>query len=94
MSLGTAALWLHVLAGVGWIGLCGSCVLASIALDGAATESQEFSARALPRLNRLSIGCACIIALTGVINLIFAARAHGYALPKEFIAIVGVKLLL
>jgi len=94
VSLATAALWIHVLAGASWIGICASFVLASLALAGAATELREFATRSLPLLNRLAVGCACIVPLTGIINFGFAARAHGYALPREFLLIVAVKLLL
>jgi hypothetical protein len=82
------------LAGVGWIGVCASFILASMALAGGTAELREFAARVLPLLNRLSLGCACLIPVTGVINLTFAARAHGYALPREFLVIVAVKLML
>jgi len=94
VSLKTAALWLHVLAGAGWIGICGSFVLASLALAGAATELREFAVRTLPLLNRLAVGCACIVPITGIINLAFAARAHSYSLPRQFVIIVTAKLLI
>jgi hypothetical protein len=94
VSLKAASLWIHVLAGASCIGICGSFVLGSLALAGAATELREFAARSLPLLNRLAIGCACVIPVSGVINLTFAARAHGYALPRQFVVIVAVKLLL
>jgi hypothetical protein len=87
-------LWVHVLAGVSWVGACGSFVLAAMALAGSGAERRHFTARSVPRLNRLCVGCAGLIPLTGLGNLAFAARAHGNALSREFTSIVAVKLAL
>jgi len=85
-------LWLHVLCGVSWVGAGASFVLAAAALGGQNRELRDFTLRTAPRLNRLCLGCACLIPLTGVANLAFAARARGFRLPTEFVGIVGVKL--
>jgi uncharacterized membrane protein len=87
-------LWVHVLAGVSWVGACGSFVLAAMALAGSRPERRHFAVRSLPSLNRLCVGCAGLIPLTGLGNLAFAARAHGNSLSKEFTTIVAVKLVL
>jgi uncharacterized membrane protein len=87
-------LWIHVLAGVSWVGACGSFVLAATALAGSGAERRYFAVRSVPRLNRLCLGCASLIPLTGLVNLAFAARAHGNSLSREFTSIVAVKLAL
>jgi hypothetical protein len=85
-------LWVHVLAGVTWVGACGSFVLAAAALAGGRGELHDFAVRSVPRLNRLCLGCAGLIPLTGLANLAFAAHERGGVLPREFVAVVGVKI--
>lgn len=92
MRLSGAVLWLHVLAGVSWVGAAASFVLAMAALAGPSRERRDFTLRVAPRLNRLCLGCAALIPLTGVANLAFAAARRGAPLPAEFAGIVGVKL--
>jgi hypothetical protein len=87
-------LWIHVLAGALLIGIGGTVVLGSLALRDSGTEQREFMLRSIPLLNRLGIGCACLIPITGVVNLTFAARAHGFVLSREFLAVVALKLML
>jgi hypothetical protein len=91
VSLSTAVLWVHVLAGVSWVGACGSFALAATALAGSGTERRDFVVRFVPRLNQLCIGCAGLILLTGFANLAFVARSHGNLLSREFTLIVTVK---
>ena len=94
MTARTLILWLHVLGGLSWIGACASFVLASLALGGQDSELRELVRRTAPRINRIGLGCAALLPITGLGNLGFAARAHGFALSREFIAIVAVKILL
>jgi len=90
----TLILWLHVLCGLSWIGACASFILASLALTGQDSEVRELVRRTAPRINRIGLGCAALVPITGLVNLAFAARAHGFALSGEFTAIVAVKILL
>jgi hypothetical protein len=94
MALKTAVLWIHALCGMAWIGACASFVIAASALAAEAEERDEFAAKSAPGLNRLCLVLACMIPLTGVVNLTFAARARHFALPEEFIVIVGAKVIL
>jgi hypothetical protein len=87
-------LWLHVLCGVGWVGACLSFILAAHALAGRRLELVEFIGRAAPRVNRMGLGCAILIPLTGAGNLAFVASRRRFVLPPEFIAIVAAKMLL
>jgi hypothetical protein len=92
--LATVVLWIHALCGIIWIGACASFVIAVSALGAEAEERDDFTARSAPGLNRLCIALACMIPLTGLVNLSFAARARHLALPAEFIVIVGAKIVL
>ena len=92
MRLSGAVLWLHVLCGASWVGAAATFVLAAAALAGQSQERRDFAVRVAPRLNRLCLGCAILLPLTGVANLAFAAEQHGGTLPPGFIGIVSVKL--
>jgi hypothetical protein len=65
-----------------------------MALAGSGAERRDFVVRFVPRLNRLCIGCAGLILLTGFANLTFVARSHGNLLSREFTFIVTVKVVL
>src|SRR5713226_7195686 len=92
MSLRTAALWIHVLCGVIWVGTCASFVLAASALASEVDEWRKFAVHTVPKLNRVNIVAACAIPLTGFVNLFFATHAHGGTLPPSFIAVLSLKI--
>lgn len=94
MGLTQVVLWIHVLCGVAWVGACASFVLAATALSGEPGELREFTLRTAPRINRICLPLACAMPLTGTCNLIFAARARGLVLPREFIGILIAKIVL
>jgi hypothetical protein len=77
-----------------WIGACASFVIAGSALGAEVEERDNFAARSAPVLNRLCLVLACMIPLTGLVNLTCAAQARHFALPEEFIVIVGAKIVL
>jgi uncharacterized membrane protein len=90
----TLILWLHVSCGLIWVGANMIFVLASLALSRQDSELRELVGRAAPSINRIGLVCAVLIPVTGLGNLGFAARAHRFALAREFTAIVFVKMLL
>jgi hypothetical protein len=92
MSLRTAALWIHVLCGVVWVGTCASFVLAAWALASEVDEWRNFAVHTVPKLNRVNIVAACAMPLTGFVNLFFATHAHGGTLPPSFITILSLKI--
>jgi hypothetical protein len=87
-------LWVHVLCGVAWVGVCASFVVAAAALGGEPGELNALALRAAPRINRLSLPVATLIPLTGMSNLIFVALARNFILPFEFVGILSAKILL
>ena len=92
MSLRTAALWIHVLCGVIWVGTCASFVLAASALALEVDEWRNFAVHTVAKLNRVNIVAASAIPLTGFVNLFFATQAHRGTLPPSFIAILSLKI--
>jgi hypothetical protein len=94
MMIGEVILWVHVLCGVAWIGICATFVLAATVLAGEPGESYAFAVKAAPRINRLCVPVAIAMPITGIGNLFFAAHARGVALPAEFLEIVAAKVVL
>jgi hypothetical protein len=94
MGLRTIILWIHALCGVAWVGACASFVIAAAALGGEAGELSRFAANTAPRINRAGAILALVIPLTGIGNLIYAARMRGDALPPEFIGLLAAKITL
>ncbi|MBV8360767.1 MAG: hypothetical protein JO189_22950 [Deltaproteobacteria bacterium] len=85
-------LWVHVLCGVVWVGVCATFILAAAALAGEPNESYAFAIRSAPRINRLCAPLAIAIPITGIGNLLFATQAHGSVLPAEFLGILVAKV--
>jgi hypothetical protein len=94
MVLRAVILWLHVLSGVAWIGVSASFTIAAAVLASEPGELYTLAVRTAPRINRLSLPMATLIPLTGIGNILFAASAHGFVLPAEFVGILAVKILL
>jgi hypothetical protein len=87
-------LWLHILCGVGWVGACATFVLAAGALSDEPDESHAFALSVTPQINRLCLGMAIVIPITGIGNLLFVAEARGSGLPDEFVGILAAKVAL
>jgi hypothetical protein len=94
MGLRTIILWIHALCGVAWVGACASFVIAAAALSGEAGELSHFAVNTAPRINRIGATLALVIPLTGIGNLIYAARMRGFALPAQFVGVLSVKIAL
>ena len=92
MTIRALILWVHVLCGVVWVGVCATFILAAAALAGEPNESYAFAIRSVPRINRLCAPLAIAIPITGIGNLLFATQAHGSVLPAEFLGILLAKV--
>jgi len=92
MVLRAVILWIHVLCGILWIGICAAFILAAASLGSEPSESHSFTLRIAPQINRLSAAMAIAIPVTGIGNLLFAAAARGSSFPPEFIQIVAAKI--
>lgn len=76
------------------MGACASFVIAAAALGGETGELNRFAGSAVPRINRIGAILALVIPLTGIGNLIYAARVHRFALPPEFVGLLAAKITL
>ena len=92
MALRTVILWVHVLCGVVWVAASASIALAAVALSGEPEEWTNFATRSVPRINRVCVGAASVIPVTGIANLAFVARSYRGTLPTPFIAILSAKV--
>jgi hypothetical protein len=94
MVVRAVILWVHVICGVGWVAACTTFVLAASALSGEPDESYAFAVKVAPQINRLCLPMAVAIPITGIGNLLFAARARSSGLPTEFVGILVAKVAL
>lgn len=91
MRLRSLILGIHVLCGAGWVAICVGFLVAAAALT-MESEAINFVQRVAPRLNRIGLGCACLIPLTGFGNVAFVMQARRGTLPAQFIWILAGKI--
>jgi hypothetical protein len=92
VTLKAVVLWIHVAGGVIWIGSSAGMVVAAIAV---AQESDELAAlmrRSAGRVNLIAIGCACLMPLTGLLNLENVERARRASINAQFLGVLSVKI--
>jgi uncharacterized membrane protein len=94
MTVRAVILWVHVLCGVVWVGVCATFILAAAALAGEPKESMVLAVKITPQINRVCVPLAIAIPATGIGNLFFVALARGVFLPGEFIGILSAKVVL
>jgi hypothetical protein len=94
MVLRAVILWIHVLSGVVWVGVCASFIVAAAAMEGEPNELHSLATKVAPQINRICVPLAVSIPLTGIVNLFFAFRTYGAGLPTEFVGIIAAKLTL
>jgi hypothetical protein len=92
MPLQTVILWIHALAGAGWVAGCVCFVIAGLVLS--AGEQRDFALGAAPRIVRFSLAAALLLVLTGAVNLILAGIARNFRFSSEFGRILGIKVVL
>ena len=92
MALRTVILWIHALAGAGWVAAGVCFVIAGLALTG--DEQRDFALGAAPRIVGFSLAAALVLFLTGAVNLVLAGIARRFRFSKEFGGILGIKVVL
>jgi hypothetical protein len=90
--LRTVILWIHALSGLVWTGGCAAFVLAGSAVTAGSDEWRDFGLKVAPRLDRLNLGAAAILLLTGAINLMLVGTARGYSFSSAFVTVLGLKI--
>jgi uncharacterized membrane protein len=94
MVIRSVVLWIHVLCGVVWVGVCASFLLAISAMTTDSAEWRDFAIRTAPRINRISAVTALIVPMTGAGNLFSAALMRKTPFPPAFVGIVVIKVVL
>jgi hypothetical protein len=94
MPLQTVILWIHALAGAGWVAACVCFVVAGLVLSAGGDEQRDFALGAAPRIVRFNLAAALLLGLTGVVNLILAGVMRNFRFSSEFGRILGIKVVL
>lgn len=92
--MGTAILWTHAAAGAIWIGACACFAIAGLALGAGSAEQRNFVANAAPKIDLLGLVAAVVLLASGVISLIAAGVARGFAFSTTFITVLAIKIAL
>ena len=94
MPLQTIILWMHALAGAGWVAACVCFVIAGLALPSGSNEQRSFALVAAPRIVLFNLVAAILVLLSGVANLILAGMARDFHFSTEFWRTLAVKVVL
>jgi hypothetical protein len=94
MALRTVILWIHALAGAGWVAACVCFVIAGLALTAGGDEQRDFALGAAPRIVGFSLAAALVLLLTGAVNLVLAGVVRSFRFSQEFGGILGLKVVL
>ncbi|HYB89797.1 MAG TPA: hypothetical protein VEC38_02000 [Candidatus Binataceae bacterium] len=94
MGLRTAILWIHALAGAVWIAACGCLVIAGLALEEGSEEHRNFAVRVAPKIDRLNVAMAVLLAATGATSFVAEGIPRGFRFSHTFVIVLGVKTVL
>jgi hypothetical protein len=94
MALQTVILWIHALAGAGWVAACVCFVIAGLVLSAGGDEQRDFALGAAPRIVGFSLGAALVLLFTGAVNLVLAGIVRRFRFSQEFGSILGLKVVL
>jgi len=94
MTIADIVVWIHVSAGIAWIGAALAFVLAAIAMERGSAERREFFVRAAKPIGMIGLAGAITIVITGISNLWFAGRARNFNFGSQFVAVLSVKIVL
>jgi hypothetical protein len=94
MALQTVILWIHALAGAGWVAACVCFVIAGLVLSAGGEEQRDFALGAAPRIVGFSLAAALLLLITGAVNLALAGIVRGFRFSRVFGGILGLKVVL
>lgn len=94
MALRTVILWIHALAGAGWVAASVCFVIAGLATTADGDEQRDFALGAAPQIVGFSLAAALVLLLTGAVNLVLAGIARRFRFSREFATILGLKVVL
>lgn len=94
MELRITILWIHALAGAGWVAACVCFVIAGLALTAGSDEQRTFALRAAPQIDRFNLAAALTVVLSGAVNLGFAGLIRRFSFSLQFGLILAIKVIL
>jgi hypothetical protein len=94
MALQTVILWIHALAGAGWVAACVCFVIAGLVLSAGGEEQRDFALGAAPRIVGFSLAAALLLLITGAVNLALAGLVRSFRFSRVFGGILGLKVVL
>ena len=94
MALQTVILWIHALAGAGWVAACVCFVIAGVVLSAGGDEQRDFALGAAPRIVWFSLAAALVLLFTGAVNLGLAGISRRFRFSGEFGGILTFKVVL
>jgi hypothetical protein len=94
MALQTVILWIHALAGAGWVAACVCIVIAGLVLSAGGDEQRDFALGTAPRIVKFSLAAALVLFFTGAVNLVLAGIVRSFRFSQEFGSILGLKVVL
>jgi hypothetical protein len=94
MALRTTVLWIHALAGGGWVAACGCFVIAGLAISAGSAEQRAFAIRAAPAIDRFNLAAASVLLITGLANFTLEGLARGFRFSAQFKIILSIKVML
>jgi len=94
MALRTAILWIHALAGAGWVAAGVCFAVAGLVLSAGGDEQRDFALGAAPKIVGFSLAAGLLLLFTGAVNLVLAGSVRGFRFSQEFGSILGLKVVL
>jgi hypothetical protein len=94
MAIRTTVLWIHALAGGGWIAACACFAIAGLAIAAGSEEQRAFAMRAAPAIDRFNLVAAAVLLITGTVNFTLAGLARGFRFSAQFKIILSIKVML
>ena len=92
LALRTAVLWIHALAGAGWIVASAALLIVAATAGTREAEGIEILRRTAPVVNRIGFAAIATILVTGIANVFSAGAERGYRFSPQFLAVLGAKV--
>lgn len=92
LAVRTVVLWIHALAGAGWVGASACYVIAAGAVGTANDEGRAFVRRVAPAINGVGVAAMLTVAGSGIVNLLLAGAMRQFHFSRAFIAILSTKV--
>jgi hypothetical protein len=92
LAVRTLVLWIHALAGAGWVGAAACYLIAAAAVGNDSEDGRAFVRRVAPAINGVGIAAAVVILTSGIVNLMLAGSMRRFHFSRTFIAVLGAKV--